>query len=124
MAAIMRIACRCMLAPLTQLHPPFLPLNVPHRRVWSCPLCMNRNHFPPHYQGISEQSMPAELYATYCTIEYTLNRTVQPHPPVYLFMIDTCVSEEELAACKAAVTQVWWRDGMRCLCGGFLVCGK
>jgi hypothetical protein len=58
---------------------------------------------PP--QGISEQSLPAELYSTYCTIEYTLNRTVQPHPPVYLFMIDVCVSEDELAACKASVMQ-------------------
>ncbi|KAG1675309.1 hypothetical protein FOA52_015983 [Chlamydomonas sp. UWO 241] len=74
-------------------------------KVWSCPLCMNRNHFPPHYQGISEASMPAELYSTYCTIEYTMTRTVQPHPPVYLFMIDTCASEDELAACKTAVMQ-------------------
>jgi protein transport protein SEC23 len=30
---------------------------------------------------------------------------VQPHPPVYLFLIDTCVSEDELSACKAAVMQ-------------------
>ena len=76
-----------------------------HSKVWSCPLCHSRNHFPPHYQGINENNMPAELYASYSTIEYTLPRTVQPHPPVYLFLIDTCVSEDELSAAKAAVMQ-------------------
>jgi hypothetical protein len=35
--------------------------------------------------------VPAELYPQYTTIEYTLPRTVQLHPPVYLFVVDTCV---------------------------------
>lgn len=78
-----------------------------YSKVWTCPLCISRNHFPPHYQGVSEQNLPAELYASYCTVEYTLTRTqnAPPHPPVYLFLIDTCVSEDELNACKAAVMQ-------------------
>lgn len=75
-------------------------------QVWMCPFCMGRNHFPPHYQGISETNLPAELYPSYCTIEYTLPKTVQPHPPTYLFLIDTCVSEDELNACKTAILQV------------------
>ena len=33
-------------------------------------------------------------------------RTQHPHPPVYLFLIDTCVAEDELGACKAAIMQV------------------
>jgi hypothetical protein len=47
-----------------------------------------------------------ELYPSYTTIEYTLPRTQQPHPPTFLFLIDTCVSEDELSACKTAVLQV------------------
>jgi protein transport protein SEC23 len=69
-------------------------------------MCFARCHFPPHYQGISEQNVPAELYPQYTTIEYTLNRTVPYHPPTYLFVVDTCVAEDELHALKTAVTQV------------------
>ena len=71
--------------------------------MWICPFCIGRNHFPPHYQGISESNMPAELYPSYTTIEYALPRTIPPHPPVYMFLIDTCVSEDELKACKDSI---------------------
>lgn len=76
-----------------------------YSKVWICPFCMGRNHFPPHYQGIAENNLPAELYPNYTTIEYTLPRTVAPHPPVYLFVVDTCVSEDELSACKLSILQ-------------------
>lgn len=76
-----------------------------YSKVWICPFCHSRNHFPAHYQGISDQNLPAELYPNYCTIEYTLPKTTPPHPPVYVFLVDTCVSEDELAACKAAILQ-------------------
>lgn len=33
-----------------------------HAKLWTCPFCHTRNHFPPHYQGISEASVPAELF--------------------------------------------------------------
>lgn len=69
------------------------------------PLSLPQCH-APHVQGIAENNLPAELYPSYTTIEYTLPRTVQPHPPVYLFLIDTCVSEDELSACKTAILQV------------------
>jgi protein transport protein SEC23 len=77
-----------------------------YTKMWVCPMCFARCHFPPHYQGISEQNVPAELYPQYTTIEYTLNRTVPYHPPTYLFVVDTCVAEDELHALKTAVTQV------------------
>lgn len=77
-----------------------------YSKVWICPFCHSRNHFPAHYQGISDTNMPAELYPNYCTIEYTLPKTVAPHPPAYVFLIDTCVSEDELSACKTAIMQV------------------
>lgn len=68
-------------------------------------MCLSRNHFPAHYQGVSEQSVPAELYPQYTTIEYTLARTTPPHPPVYLFVLDTCLADDELAAMRSSVTQ-------------------
>lgn len=76
-----------------------------YSKVWICPFCHSRNHFPAHYQGISDQNLPAELYPNYCSIEYTIPRTVPPHPPAYVFLIDTCVSEDELSGCKAAILQ-------------------
>lgn len=82
-----------------------VPQCLPTQQVWICPFCIGRNHFPPHYQGISETALPAELYPSYTTIEYALPRTIPPHPPVYLFLVDTCVSEDELAACKASILQ-------------------
>lgn len=46
------------------------------------------------------------LSLQYTTIEYTLNRTVPYHAPTYLFVVDTCVAEDELHALKNQVTQV------------------
>lgn len=74
-------------------------------KVWTCPFCMARNHFPAHYQGISEASVPAELFPQCSTIEYSLPRPGAVSPPAYLFIIDTCVAEDELKACTTAVAQ-------------------
>ena len=61
---------------------------------------------PPHAaQGISEASVPAELFPQCCTLEYAPPRQGALAPPAYIFVIDTCVAEEELAACKTAVQQ-------------------
>ncbi|MEW5313173.1 MAG: hypothetical protein WDW38_004762 [Sanguina aurantia] len=76
-----------------------------YSKVWICPFCHGRNHFPPHYQGISDTNLPAELYPSCCSIEYTIPSTTAPHPPVYLFLVDTCMAEDELAACKLSITQ-------------------
>lgn len=77
-----------------------------HAKLWTCPFCHSRNHFPAHYQGISEAAVPAELFPQYSTIDYTLSRGGAQSPPAYIFIIDTCVAEDELAACKVAVQQV------------------
>lgn len=39
-------------------------------RVWVCPFCYRRNHFPTSYGGIGENSLPAELFPTYSAVEY------------------------------------------------------
>jgi len=51
---------------------------------------------------MTEQCQPAELIPQFSTIEYTIQR-VQVPPPVFLFVIDTCMEEEELASLKEAI---------------------
>ena len=29
-------------------------------KIWICPFCFQRNHFPPHYNDINENNLPAE----------------------------------------------------------------
>ena len=73
-------------------------------KMWVCPFCFQRNHFPPHYNDISENNLPAELIPNYTTIEYALPR--QPAgPPAFLWVIDTCLDESELQALKDSLEQ-------------------
>ena len=64
-----------------------------------------RNHFPPHYaENISENSLPAELIPQFTTVEYELQS--QPTgPPTFLFVVDTCVDDDELAHLRDALQQ-------------------
>lgn len=68
---------------------------------------MARNHFPPHYaENISETNAPAELIPQFTTVEYELQS--QPTgPPVFLFVVDTCLDEEELAHLRDALQQIF-----------------
>jgi protein transport protein SEC23 len=74
--------------------------------IWICPFCFQRNHFPHHYSGISETNVPAELYQQYTTIQYSVApQELSAPPPVYVFMLDTCMIEEELDFAKSALKQ-------------------
>jgi len=73
-------------------------------KIWICPFCYTRNHFPQHYHGISETSLPAELFPNYTTIEYQLPAAPAP-PPAFLFVVDCCLPEDELNSLKTSVTQ-------------------
>lgn len=55
--------------------------------------------FPPQYAAISEQHQPAELMPMFSTIEYTITRA-QCLPPIFLYVVDTCMDEEELGSLK------------------------
>ncbi len=68
-------------------------------KLWICPFCLSRNAFPPHYRDITNVNLPAELLPKYTTIEYTLSRPVQV-PPVFLYVVDTCMEEEDLKALR------------------------
>ncbi|CAN6830019.1 unnamed protein product [Brassica oleracea] len=86
-------------------------------KIWICPFCFQRNPFPPHYHMISETNLPGELYPQYTTVEYALPSTAgqfdprtgaappQTPPPVFVFVLDTCMIEEELGFAKSALKQ-------------------
>lgn len=75
-------------------------------KLWICPFCLTRNHFPPHYaENISETNLPAELIAQFTTVEYELPSAPVNGPPVFLFVVDTCVDEEEMDELKDSLQQ-------------------
>ncbi|KAK4266583.1 hypothetical protein QN277_027479 [Acacia crassicarpa] len=89
-------------------------------KIWICPFCYQRNHFPPHYSAISETNVPGELYPQYTTVEYVLPLSSNPNSfgnpnldpaqqlqpsPVFVFLLDTCMIEEEMEFVKSALRQ-------------------
>ncbi|XP_009361354.1 protein transport protein SEC23 [Pyrus x bretschneideri] len=74
-------------------------------KIWICPFCFTRNHFPPHYASISDENLPAELFPQYTTIEYDSSIEKPTLPPVFIFVVDTCMIEEELSFLKSALSQ-------------------
>lgn len=75
-------------------------------RNWICPFCFQRNHFPQHYYSISEDNLPAELFPQFTTVEYESAPEAAPTtPPVFLFVVDTCMIEEEIGYLKSALSQ-------------------
>ncbi|XP_054783566.1 LOW QUALITY PROTEIN: protein transport protein SEC23 C-like [Prosopis cineraria] len=74
-------------------------------KIWICPFCFQRNHFPPQYASMSDENLPAELFPQYTTIEYETPGEVASIPPVFMFVVDTCIIEEEMAFLKSALSQ-------------------
>jgi len=70
--------------------------------MWICPFCLSRNQFPPQYANISQDNLPAELLGSYTTIEYILSRS-PGFPPIFLYVIDTCLDEDDLKALKESI---------------------
>ena len=81
---------------------PFCAVDV-RAKLWVCNFCQQRNQFPAHYKDISEQNLPAELIQQFSTIEYTLQRQATV-PPVFLYVMDLCMDEEDLRALKVTPT--------------------
>lgn len=88
--------CSAFLCPYAQLD--FIG------KLWVCPFCFQRNHFPQHYHNIAENNLPPELFHQYSTLEYALQGD-RSLPPVFLFVLDTCLIEEELGFLKTALKQ-------------------
>ncbi|KAM3265967.1 protein transport protein SEC23 [Capsicum annuum] len=97
---------------------PFSIVDFSATKIWICCFCLQRNHFPPSYQSISETNMPAELFPQYTTIEYeTPSDKAAMTSPVFLFVIDTCVIEEEIGYLKSSLLQVLGTLPENCLIG-------
>uniref|UniRef100_H2ZP53 Protein transport protein SEC23 n=1 Tax=Ciona savignyi TaxID=51511 RepID=H2ZP53_CIOSA len=89
-----RHTCRAVLNPLCQ---------VDYRsKIWSCNFCYQRNPFPTSYSAISESHQPAELIPQFTTIEYQVAGQV-PVGPIFLFVLDTCMDDEDLQAMKESL---------------------
>ena len=73
-------------------------------KFWTCPICNTRNPLPTSYQGITPELLPLELHQEATTIEYS-KQSAQIHPPVFLFVVDTCSLEKEHAALKSVLLQ-------------------
>ncbi|KAI9193175.1 uncharacterized protein BJ171DRAFT_604748 [Polychytrium aggregatum] len=91
---VCKAPCRAILNPYCQVD--F------RAKFWVCPFCLNRNPFPPHYKDISPTNLPAELLRNFTTIEYILNKPPSL-PPIFLFVVDTCLEEEDLQGVKASL---------------------
>ncbi|XP_016466434.1 protein transport protein SEC23 C isoform X1 [Nicotiana tabacum] len=97
---------------------PFSIVDFSSTKIWICCFCLQRNHFPQNYQSISETNMPAELFPQYTTIEYeSPTEKAAMTNPVFLFVIDTCVIEEEIGYLKSSLLQVLGTLPENCLIG-------
>ena len=105
-----RTTCRAILNPFCHVDY--------QAKIWTCNFCSQRNNFPPQYVGMTEHLQAAEISPQYTTIEYTLmvknqrpsgpidsNLSFQraaTQPPVFLFVVDTCMDAEDMTALKAS----------------------
>uniref|UniRef100_A0A4W4EL39 Protein transport protein SEC23 n=1 Tax=Electrophorus electricus TaxID=8005 RepID=A0A4W4EL39_ELEEL len=89
-----RANCKAVLNPLCQVD--F------RAKIWACNFCFQRNPFPPSYAGISEVNQPAELMPQFSTIEYIVQRG-PPTPLIFLYVVDTCLEEEDLQALRESL---------------------
>jgi protein transport protein SEC23 len=51
---------------------------------------------------VSQETIPPELHPSATTIEYRLARPA-PSPPVFLFVVDTCLAADSLQALKDSI---------------------
>eukprot|EP01088_Endostelium_zonatum_P012900 TRINITY_DN2720_c0_g1_i1.p1 TRINITY_DN2720_c0_g1~~TRINITY_DN2720_c0_g1_i1.p1 ORF type:complete len:757 (+),score=135.63 TRINITY_DN2720_c0_g1_i1:139-2409(+) len=83
------VVCTCQ----TILNP-YAPID-PNSKTWTCPSCFNKNELPIHYRNITEGYLPQEAMPGNNTVEYVLKPPTIIPPPVFLFVIDTCVDNEK-----------------------------
>jgi protein transport protein SEC23 len=95
---------------------PAFPVNF-KAKSWECAFCKTRNNFPSVYaQAISETNLPSELMQENTTVEYKLSKK-DSNPPIFIFLIDTTVEEEELNELKDSIQQVLTTLPQDCLIG-------
>lgn len=95
---------------------PQCPINF-KSKFWECPFCLNKNPFNSLYAAnISETTLPTELQSGYNTVEYKLNKK-EANYPIFIFLIDTGLDENELLALKENIQYVISGLPQDCLIG-------
>jgi protein transport protein SEC23 len=95
------ITC-CRMTCKAVLNPYCYPDLQSQLKGWICNFCNQRNQFPQRYQHIVDLQNIREFYRN--TVDYVQSNQRLPHPPVFLFIIDSCVDEEEFTALKSSIT--------------------
>ncbi|KAK2728030.1 hypothetical protein QYM36_008490 [Artemia franciscana] len=92
--------------------------NVDYRaKLWCCVICNQRNAFPASYAHASETEMPGELCQQSSTIEYSVLSGIKNIPPVFLYVVDTCIEPDELNALKRTLLESLHSLPPNSLCG-------
>lgn len=71
-------------------------------KTWLCPICGAVSPLPPGYHQMTEENLAAELHPSFTTVEYTLN-VAPSYPPIFMFVVDTCVHQRELPHLQTAL---------------------
>jgi protein transport protein SEC23 len=81
---------------------PLFPFSVRGKK-WECPFCNIQMVFPKNYSDfMTDENLPAELLPENSTVEYKLNKK-ESNFPVFFFLIDTSVEEDELNELKESI---------------------
>ena len=91
-----RTTCKAVLNPYCY------PDLQSQQKGWICNFCNQRNQLPQQYQHIVNPQHIRELIRN--TVDYVQLNQTNPHPPVFLYVVDSCVEEEEFNALKASIT--------------------
>lgn len=91
----------CKFSPCRGILNPFSQVDL-NNKSWNCPICLGRNQLPTAYHGMTINHLPAELTAEYTTVEYKLARA-PANPPIFIFLVDTTIEEEELIAMRESL---------------------
>lgn len=86
--------CRAILNPFCK--------HDPASKSWYCCFCRARNDFAPSYDYFLQQNMiPPEMNGACTTVEYLCPS--QSPSPIFVFLIDMAVTEEEFNAIKQSI---------------------
>lgn len=90
-----RSTCKAVLNPYCYLDLQSQP------KGWACNFCNQRNQFPQQYQHLVHAQHIRESCRN--TVDYVQINQPVPHPLVFLYVVDSCVDEEEFTALKTSI---------------------
>lgn len=84
---------------------PFVSINHQAKK-WTCNFCKALNTFPQSYSDqMSEELLPTECLQEETTVEYKLSKKESGFP-IFLFIIDTAIEEEDLIELKESIQSI------------------